>query len=96
MPKIGNEHVDKAVEEALKKYGKKPEAGKEFTHLMTVDLDALLGVGGMEGLNDMMDDDFHDTYGFKLILTDISYKPVGVDNDNHIVLEVSGLVESID
>ena len=74
----------------------KPEAGKEFTYVMATDLDGLLATGGMEGLNDMMDNDFHDTYGFELILTDISYKPIGVDNDNNILLEVSGQVESID
>ena len=72
----------------------KPEIGKEFAYVMAVDLDGMMTLGGMDGLNDLMDDDFHDKFGWDMILTDISYMPVGVDNDKNILLEVSGTVES--
>ena len=73
-----------------------PVIGEEFTFRMNVDLGGLLELGGMDGLNDLMDNEFHDKFGWDKILTGIDYKPVGIDGDNHIILEVIGIVEEVE
>lgn len=74
----------------------KPVIGEEFTYVMIVDLDDLIDCGGINGLNELMDQDFIDVYGQDMILEDVSYKPVCVDNENNIQIEVCGLVVSTD
>ena len=74
----------------------KPEVGKPFTFEMSVDLHGLVGCGGIDALNDMMDNEFWDRFGDNLLLSDIKYKPVGIDPDHNIIIEITGDVEATD
>jgi hypothetical protein len=67
----------------------KPEVGKPFAFEMSVDLDGLVECGGMDALNDMMDNEFWDRFGDGLLLSDISYKPIRINDDSTIVIEVT-------
>lgn len=68
----------------------KPEVGKPFTFEMALDLDDLIVMGNIDALNDMMNNEFLDRFaGDGLILYYISYKPIRIDNDGLIVIEVS-------
>jgi hypothetical protein len=65
----------------------KPQAGEPFTFKMPVGLDDLTECGGVDGLNNLMDEFFWDKYGEECLLGGISYKPVAVEGDK-IIIEV--------
>ena len=67
----------------------KPEVGQPFRFIMNVDLDGLVECGGMDALNDMMDNEFWDRFGDGLLLSDISYKPIAINADTTIAIEVT-------
>ena len=73
-----------------------PVVGKPFTFEMAIDLDTLTECGGIDGLNDMMDNEFWDRFGEGWMLGDISYKPIRITQDQErlVVIEVTaGTVE---
>ncbi len=65
----------------------KPIVNKPFTFEMPVSLDALTECGDADGLNDLMDEHFWDTYGEELMPTGVSYKPIRVE-DGKIIIQV--------
>ncbi len=71
----------------------KPIHGKEFSFTMTVSLDDLIDMGGMDSMNDRMDDEFHAQFGYGKILTDITYQTLSVNKENEIAIKVTGIVD---
>jgi len=75
----------------------KPKHGDQFEFEMAVDLYGLIGVEDMECMNNMMDDEFQHQFKWdRLIVTDIEYEPVRLDEDKNIVIKVIGVIEDMD
>jgi len=75
----------------------KPKHGELLTFSFSVDLDTLLHLDGMEDMNTYMDGEFDRQFGTTSIsLTDLSYRPIGTDDDGSIVIEVTGTVDDMD
>lgn len=68
--------------------------GEEVTFSFAVSLGQLLELGSMDNLNDYMDDQFVEQFDDDdATLVDLKYRPVGVDNMDDIMIEVTGTVE---
>lgn len=67
------------------------ESGEEVVFIVKVDFGELIECGGIEGLNEIVDEDAYDKYP-GLCLTDMSYRPVGVEGEN-VLVEVSAILE---
>jgi len=74
-----------------------PVAGEEFSFEMAIDLYALIQMGDMEQMNDMMDNEFQHQFPKyeHLAVTDINYETVRIDEDKNIVIKVTGLMEDM-
>jgi hypothetical protein len=74
---------------------KKLKAGQEVKFRFEVDLDVLTECGGIEGVNNLLDEAWHNKNGYDFTMTDIGYKIVGHKEDS-LTLEACGVLESID
>ena len=73
---------------------KKLKEGQEVKFRFEVGLDELAGSGGIEGINNMLDEAWHQEKGYGFTVTDIGYKIVG-HKDQSVTLEANGVLESI-
>lgn len=67
----------------------KPIVGKPFTFEMTTELERIAQCGTDQGILNLIDNYFWNTYGEDLWLEEITFKPIRIEGENTIVIQVS-------
>lgn len=70
-----------------------PKHGEQLSFSFTVSLNDLIDCGGMEDMNEIMDEQFSEQFTNKATLTDIHYRAIGTTGTDDIMIEATGIVE---
>ncbi len=73
---------------------KLPKVGQEYTFNIKISLEDLIEIDGIEGMNNLADEEFEEYTGTNFILSDINYESIGIDKKTgEIIVQVSAMIE---